>query len=248
MNLVPHNATFALDQCIDAAWRPLDEPTDWDAVIASAGDIDTDALTRELRAGQPYAKNDLNTLRVFRLQTRIRIGLRCARNLPQYANTTCGYCGSRKASPVRLQYRDCCLHCAEWDLLVPQATGGRDWNQVMFDVASQSWGIAYVSDRDREKTAAIIVNRFPNYRAAVVACAAIDRFISLYNRVCGAGFEADPDSIVEIGDLFRQQLPMDPEQWRAYCTQSFRSVQTTESEPYAWELKRTVEDFYREQH
>jgi hypothetical protein len=243
--IVPHNHNFAIDQCIEAAWKPLDEATDWDSVIANAATLDADLLTAELIAGQPYPRNELTALRVFRLQTKTRIAIRYKRGLPQNAGFTCGFCGSRPAHAGR--GLKSCLYCAESDYLIPQPWSPGDSSiKVRFDVASQTWGIAFVQRGSRTYSGAIIVNRFPNYKDAVLACNAPDRFVQIFNHVCEAGFQADEGTVFPIGRLFAQDLPMSPQQWREFCDGNFRSAQTSESEPYSWELRRTCEEYFRE--
>jgi hypothetical protein len=248
-SVVPRNSAFALDQCIAAAWKPLDIPTDWDAVIANAGDLDVEAMTAELKAGEPWPNNELNKLRVFRLQTKILIGLRHTRGLPQYSEHVCPDCGTRKAYPVRMGWRSYCLPCVEAPYLIPFSNRYRTSTRPMFDTTTNRWGIAYIREEtshDGGKTGAIIVSGFENREEAVIADAAPFRFWQLFNRVVPAGQQCDWGTVFPVGDLFRQRLPMTPDGWRAWLEGNMRQAQTEESEPFEGVIRDVAKEYFRE--
>lgn len=247
--VVPRNSAFALDQCVDAAFRPLDIPTDWDAVIANAGELDADAMTAELKAGEPWANNELNRLRVFRLQTKTLIALRHARGLPQYSEHVCPDCGTRKCYAVRMGWRSYCLPCHEAPLLIPCSDRYRTSTRPMFDTAANRWGIAYIHEESSHNggyTGAIIVSGFENREEAVIADAAPHRFWQLFNRVCGAGYQCDWGTIFPVGELFKQRLPMTPAEWRAWLEGNMRKAETEESEPFAGVIRDVAKEYFKE--
>lgn len=250
--IVTRNAAFAMAQCIAAAWKPLDDvATDWNAVISAAADLDPDAIEAELMAGSPYDRNELNALRIFRMQTKLRIALRCKAGRPQYAGHKCGTCGSRPASPVNISWDSQCLYCEEADYLVPEV---RRWGYreahtfVAFDTTAGAWGIAFQNSGDREYTAAVVVSGYASFEEALIAERAPRRFQQLYNRVCGAGFEADWSTILPIGELFSSNLPFGPDQWRSFCEANFRKVQIEESEPFANTVSSVCSDYFSRRH
>ena len=246
--VVPHNHDFAREQCIDAAFKPIDAATDWDAVRADVASLNLEGLTAELLAGQPYENNDVNALKVFRLHTRIRMAHRYRRGLPQEAAHTCAVCGSRKSDPVLGQdwKVGVCLHCAEEAFLVPEehARYGEPALMVAYDTSNSTWGIAFATEEERQKSAGIIVTGYPNREEAVLACAAPDRFVSIFNQVCAAGHEVNSSEVLPYGELFSENLPMNPEQWRVFVSAKMRAATTELSEPYGSEIKEAIGDYF----
>lgn len=252
MSIVPHNHDFARAQCIDAAFTLLDSPTDWDTVISNAAELNPAELTAELIAGQPYEDHDLNRLKIFRLQTRVRIGLRHARGLHQYASYNCGRCGTRKADPVLSRsWSSTCVHCAEHDLLLGEHhMHYTNWH-VGFDPATKSWGIAYQSstdDRHDEYMAAFVVTGYETYDDAAIAQTAASRFAKVFNHVCPPGLEIEPQAVRPVGELFKLQLPLDPPGWRDFLTTHMRLATPTEEAPYEREIDNAIRAFFEKKH
>lgn len=249
MNIVPHNHDFAREQCIAASFEPLGPATDWDAVIAAAGDLNVSALTQELRNGEPFDDNESNRLFVFQQQTKIRIAARHAQGLPQYARHTCGVCGTRKADPGTSQDYQVgrCVHCAEAEHTI--ARGMRcEPLRVSFHTSTGTWGIAYTTDDDNQKAAGIIVIGYASAEQAQLAMIAPRRFTELFNRGCAEGLEVDEDDIVPTGELFRANLPFNPEQWRSFVSANMRLATPQEALPYSSEIKEAVTSFFQQQH
>ncbi len=248
--LVPRDHDFAREQCINAAFLPLGEPTDWDAVIAHAADLDVDALTAELRSGEPYADTALNRLTVFRLNTKIRIALRHAKHRPQYGTAICSSCGARHTDPVLSASWAVgrCVYCEESSHLI-YSQRGLDWGgglRLAFDTSNNTWGIAYTSTSDRDSyRAGIVVTGYPSRVDAYVALQASDYFISLYNQSCKEGTEVSADEVLPIGKLFSLDLPLSPSGWRAFLTECMRSAGTQNSEPYSRAVTDTIREYFR---
>ena len=249
MNIVPHNHDFAREQCIAASFEPVGPATDWDSVIAGAADIDTSALIQELRAGEPFDDNETNRLFVFRLQTKIRIAARHAKGMPQYAKHTCGLCGTRKADPATTCEHQvgCCVHCAEGQRMLVRGMRN-DPLRVSFHTGTGTWGIAYTTSDDNQKSAGIIVIGYPTCEQAQIAMIAPRRFTELFNRGCAEGLEVDEDDIVPTGDLFRANLPFNPEQWRGFLSANMRLATPQEALPYASEIREAVSAFFKQEH
>lgn len=256
MNLVPHNHDFARDQCIKAAFALLDTPTDWDSVIANAHTLHVDDLTAELKAGEPYDDNEVNRLKIFRLQTRIRIGLRNTKGRSQYASYLCGRCGTRRADPVLSEsWRATCLCCAEHDLLMganhrPYHSYYSSWH-VGFDPASKTWGIAYESAGENhrdERMVAFVVTGYDSHDHAMLDCTAPDRFANVFNSICAAGLEIDAGEIRPIGELFKLQLPLGPVGWRDFLVEHMRSATPGEATPYEHNIESSIRSYFRKRH
>lgn len=237
--LTLHSGKFALDQLIAAAWLPLDQPTDWDQVLREAHSLDAETLTRELRSGEPYVRTDEAELKVWRLQTRIRIALRHRKRLPQERPLTCSGCGTRRSDAVERS----CLYCAEACKLIP-------WHRydsgffVAFDTITGSWGIGFQQERRDSSAAAIVVSGFAAQQEAILANGAPARFVDLMNRILSAGKEVDLDSVLPIGEFFQLALPLNPKQWRDFLNANFRRVETTDETPYASDMAYAAKEFF----
>ena len=253
-SIVPHNHDFAREQCIETAFRPFGAVTDWDAVIADAGTLDSGALTEDLRAGMPYDNNETNQLLVFRMQSKIRIALRHKQGLPQYAKHICASCGTRKSDPVLgSDWKvGLCIHCAEEATFYGHYKYSRHDETglfVAFDITTGSWGIAYEHEPDRErKMGGIIVSGFANRKEAVLYQFAPVRFAQVFNRVCKSGCEVDVADVVSPSLLFQKSLPMNPEQWKAFLSENMRNATPESLEPYHWEIRHAVDGFYKREH
>jgi hypothetical protein len=251
MSLVPHDKEFAREQCIAAAFAPAGELTDWDAVVAQASDLDPDQLSSELKAGEPYASDEIAKLTVFRLQTKVRIALRCRRGLPQFSDAICGTCGKRQADPV-LSFRNSwdmhvCLWCEEEAQLFERSFHGPAI-AVSYDLENGCWGISYVSQGGDQAQIAIIVTGYPERQAAQLACSAPVRFATLFNRVCPAGLEASASDLVPSGELFALDLPLSPSGWRRFLENQMRLATPCEATPYAHEIGRAIDAYFSRSH
>lgn len=249
--LVSHDHDFAREQAIRAAFVPLDVLTDWNAVIADAANINPEELIAELRAGEPYDKNELNELKVWRANQRVRIAHRYRKGLPQYGDMTCATCGVHKVNPASGGHSAVgeCLYCRELELLTP----GESWYErpffVAFDSISNTWGIAWKredrqSSRAGSKQAAIIVCGYANSFDANIAAMAPARFTQIYDRTTAPGQGVFVDDVVDTGALFRLQLPLSPEGWEAYLREQMTKVTPQETAPYESTLKDAASKFF----
>ncbi|WP_415907091.1 hypothetical protein [Oleiharenicola sp. Vm1] len=248
MNIVPHDHAFGRDQAIDAAFQPLDAPTDWDAVIRDAAQINPEALIAELRAGEPYAVNELNVLKTWRLNTKIRIAHRYRRGLPQHDKHTCASCGVRASVPtITREWRvGQCLHCEEMPMLFPAERMDRGPLFVAWDSASGTWGLAWQRGGvgDRDKTAAVVVIGFGSYWDAYASLIAPMRFATIYSRACPPGTSVDAGALTPAGELFQQTLPLTPERWVAFCREQMKKATPEGVEPYDWEIRQACDSFF----
>lgn len=249
--IVSHDHDFGREQAIRAAFVPLDTLTDWDAVIAGAAQINPEALIAELRAGEPYDKNEANELKVWRTNQHIRIAHRYRKGLPQYGAMTCGSCGARKVNPASGGHSatEECLYCRELEHLTP----GDSWYDrpyfVAYDSISGTWGIAWKredgqSSRTACKQAAIIVCGYKTSFEASVAAMAPARFTQIYDRTTKPGQGVFVDDVVDSGELFRLNLPLSPEGWEAYLRQQMTRVSPKETEPYESALNDAAGKFF----
>lgn len=247
MKIVAHDHDFGRDQAIAAAFQPLDAPTDWDEVIRGAAQINPEALIAELRAGEPYAVNELNRLKTWRLNTKIRIAHRYRRGLSQHDKHTCASCGVRLSVPVIT--RDWrvgqCLHCEEMPLLFPVDRMDRGPLFVAWDSASNTWGLAWQRDTGHsEKSAAVVVIGFDNYWSAYASLIAPMRFATIYSRACPPGTSVDVGALTPAGELFRLSLPLTPERWVEFCREQMRKATPEGVEPYSWQIREACESFF----
>jgi len=247
--LVPHNHDFAREQCIDAAFQPLDKPTEWDAVIAGADSLDSEALIAELKADEPYDNHSNNALLVFRRQTRIRIALRAKAKLPQYGSNICSQCGTRTADPVlsKSWMVGKCIHCEEQDYLLPGDLMGELF--PAYDTPTRSWGLAYRHDPDRDhKVAAIVVSGYKTYLEALIDAKAPVRFAEIFNQQCEEGCGVDARDALSKGALFELNLPIAPDQFRGFLAANMRRVAPEKTEPYSGDIRSVTSEFFKRSH